>query len=58
MPKIIFSGYIDIDEIPDDAGTVDNWLAKAIDAAAERGRLSESGLDALNILHVTSDVDE
>lgn len=52
MPKIIFTGYVNVDETPDDRGSIDNWLAGAIAAAVKKGSQSESGLDHLQILHI------
>lgn len=52
MPKVIFKGYINIDEMPDDRGSIDNWLGRAIADAVKKGNRSETGLEHLSILHI------
>ena len=53
MPKVKFTGWIEIDETPDDRGSVDNWLGTAIADAVEKGNESETGLEHLSILHIS-----
>jgi hypothetical protein len=50
--KIRFTGWIDLKEVPDDRGSIDNWLAGAIEGAAIVGEQSVDGLKALEILHI------
>lgn len=52
--KIIFTGHFDIPESdkPDDRGTIDNWLVRHLEEAVKKGRRTESGLGALDILHI------
>lgn len=56
--KVHFSGYITIDEVPDDRGSVDNWLARGIAEAVKKGEESETGLDHLRLLHITWNLEE
>lgn len=55
--RVIFTGYMDLDEMPDDRGSIDNWLARFISDAVKKGNRSESGLDHLEILHIEWDLE-
>lgn len=57
MHKVNFTGYIEIDELPDDRGSIDNWLGRAIADAVKKGNRSETGLEHLRILHIKWDLD-
>ena len=54
--RVHFNGYIDLDEIPDDRGSIDNWLARRIMAEATPAMQGESGLEVLRHLHISWDL--
>ncbi len=36
MPKIYFSGFIEVDELPDDLGSAQLWVVNSITEAVEK----------------------
>lgn len=54
--KIRFVGEVEFDEAPDDRGSIDNWLVRAIEEAVENGADTETGLEVLHILKLSWEV--